>query len=173
MQLSLPFILFKSRQPQARSVGRQEGGRRGTRWGWNWGLGQEWVEPGWLRSQPSAATCHSPDAHRACSYTLFYLVSATALWGNEVDVHCFCLPCIIFSFLVREPLPPFPSGGYSLHSPGVVLIGIANHRSSLCLREAHDPGQAKLTAPFPMQWLTLGVRHVPWVWPIRAFSGIL
>lgn len=172
MQLSLPFILFKSRQPQARSVGRQEGGTRGTRWRWNWGLGQEWVEPGWLRSQPSAATCHSPDARRACSYTLSHLVSATALWGNEVDVHCFCLPCIIFSFLVREPLPPLPSGVFS-------WCGSDRHCQSqiplltLCPREAHDSGQAKLTAPFPMQWPTLGMRHMSWVWPIRAFSGIL
>ena len=34
-----------------------------------------------------------------------------------MDVHCFCLPCIIFSFLVREPLPPFPR----LLSEGVLL----------------------------------------------------
>ena len=117
------------------------------------GLGQRgWSQAGWDHSRPQQHVSHG--AHWACSCTLTHLVSATTPRSNVVDVHCFCLPCIIFSFLVRAPLythtPPLLSGICSLHSLSVVLMGITNHvnHSSPCAT-GRPMTQARPNLPLP------------------------
>lgn len=91
---------------------------------------------------------------RACHLTWFLQQLHEVMWWIFIVFVC---PALFSHFWLRAPIHTHPAPSFrNLLSP-LSQCGSDGHYQShkplltLCHREAHDPGQARLTAPFPRQ----------------------